>query len=512
MKIKNIVYAAAATLLAACSNESGINVSEPVALQVNATITNTATRLGYAGKSFVTGTEISLFADGSTTPLTYTAGEDGSSFSSTSGYLFNKEEMVKFTALYPTLETGGEAIPVNTATQSDNLDILFANGKASIFAPELTLKFTHVMSKLTFTLVAGNGFTTQELEDATVTLTGITTDGTFSTTTGTVTAGSTTGNISAVKQQTTAEAIVVPQSATFTLKVTVNNMDYTKRLTASLAAGNNYSYPVTLNKESMTVGTVTIADWTDEEVEDAVSMRYQSPIKTITNKADVQKYDYLMSDGTFLRAPKDDLSYLSNVQKSNIVGVVFWTEKENEDDCPGLNTDKKLPEEYQHGLIVSVKEYLTTWTDVERADYTGTVFDIEKLNGYSNTLAIKSYNETAINKVLAVSVFADEANVANTCGWYLPSPREAIYLLGGTTYDGHKFDGDFTVLNSYLAGIGGEEIHIVDSDNINLYTSAEETYMYYAPNAYILYATNGAFYYNTSSKIEVAYVRPICAF
>jgi hypothetical protein len=521
MKIKNIVYAATATLLAACSSESEINVSEQVALQVNATIENAATRTGFTGTSFAKGTEISLFADGGTTPLTYTAGDNGSSFSSTSEYLFNTEKTVKFSAIYPARSEGGEAIAIGTATQSDDLDILFASGKASIYAPELTLKFTHVMSKLTFTLTAGDGFTAQELQDATVTLTGITTDATLSTTTGTLTAGSTKGDVTAAKQQSagigggaaspvTAEAIVVPQSATFTLKVTVSNMDYTKKLTATLAAGTNYSYPVTLNKESMTVGTVSIADWTDKEATDDVSMKYQSPIKTITNKADVRKYDYLMKDGTFLRVPEEYFSSLSDDEKSKIVGIVYWTkEEEQHDDCPDLSTDGQLPADCQHGLVASVNEYSTAWMNTESSTGTSLYLFEDQLSGYSNTLALKEYNEkeTTTYPVLAVECITDK-DIDNTSGWYLPAERELFYLIAGDVSLSNQqffYSTDYSTINKYLTLVGTAKLM---GDNRFYWTSSENGIAAYA----LSILSNGTFFSGASIKTTVNYVRPICAF
>jgi hypothetical protein len=515
MKIKNIVYAAAATLLAACSSESEINVSEQVALQVNATIENAATRTGFTGTSFAKGTEISLFADGGTTPLTYTAGDNGSSFSSTSDYLFNTEKTVKFSAIYPARSEGGEAIAIGTATQSDDLDILFASGKASIYAPELTLKFTHVMSKLTFTITAGDGFTAQELQGATVTLTGITTDATFSTTTGTLTTGSTKGDVTAAKQQSagigggaaspvTAEAIVVPQSATFTLKVTVNNMDYTKKLTATLAAGTNYSYPVTLNKESMTVGTVSITDWTDKEADDDVSMRYQSPIKTITNKADVRKYDYLMKDGTFLRVDVNNLDKLSESDKANIAGVVFWTKEENAEGCPDLSTDEGLKElGYTNGLVISVNaEVSTKW--IQNYNRVYVTLDIKKLNGYTNTKKLIEYNNNSTSDpiVSVVKAYSD-TDIDNTSGWYVPSSREVVYLYGGTTVDGSNdsFTANYSMLDNFLSNKLSSEF----------WTSEECDKIVYARTV-ITSEGSMASKLSRKDKTSRSNVRPVCAF
>jgi hypothetical protein len=302
-----------------------------------------------------------------------------------------------------------------------------------------------------------------------------------------------------------AEAIVIPQEATFNLKVTTDNdMSYTKRLTIKLEAGNNYVYPVTLNKQSLTVGSASIADWDNVEVEDAVSMKYQSPIKTITDKADVQKYDYLMKDGTFLRVPSEYLSSLSDSEKENIAGVVFWTKADKVEDCPDLTTDEELVKlGYTNGLVVSAKARVSTkW--IESVDFAlgVTTYNIDALNGYSNTQKLKEYNnsEKCTYPVLAVSVFADEEEVTGTSGWYLPSPREGIYLFGGTTVVySYGFKANYSELNKYL-------LYQLD-DSVCLWTSVE----YDNSNAYYV-TPNMHGYYDCWTKTLSFNVLPICAF
>jgi hypothetical protein len=541
MRIRNIIYAAAATLLAACTNSDEMPTPGTVALQVNATITNANTRLGFSGTTFASGKAISLFADdgttsgGTTTPITYTANADASaggdanskaafSPASGSGYLFNTEDDVKFTAIYPAITSGGSFSVtsdcklsntsggnISTATQSDDLDILFAEGEASIFDPELKLTFNHVMAKLTFNLTAGDGFDATEVQGATVELTSIITDATFNTATGTLTPATTKGEVkanvtssSAADYAAIAEAIVIPQSeeATFNLKVTTDNdMSYTKRLTIKLEAGNNYVYPVTLTKQSLTVGSASIADWDNVEVEDAVSMRYQSPIKTITDKADVRKYDYLMKDGTFLRVPSEYLSSLSDSEKENIAGVVFWTKAENAEDCPDLSTDGQLSEDLQHGLVVSANAGISEiWNESTNSTIGGTTYNIEALNGYSNTMVLKKYNDSnPTYPVLAVSAIANEGKVTGTSGWYLPSPREGVYLFGGTTCLYEFFTKDTSEINKYLS----------NKLEAAIWTSIE----YYSPSAYVVNILYGSGEFGAALKNKDGiYVRPICAF
>jgi hypothetical protein len=398
---------------------------------------------------------------------------------------------------------------ISTATQSDDLDILFAEGEASIFDPELKLTFSHVMAKLTFNLAAGDGFDATEVQGATVELTSIITDATFNTATGTLTPATTKGEVTANVTSSSsadyaaiAEAIVIPQSeeATFNLKVTYNGMSYTKRLTIKLEAGNNYVYPVTLNKQSLTVGSASIADWDNVEVEDAVRMKYQPYYQIITNKADVQKYDYLLNDGTFMRVSTDNLTKLTDTDKANIAGVVFWTKADKVEGCPDLSTDGQLSEDLQHGLVVSAKAGVSTMWISESITVGVTKENINVLNGYSNTLRLKDYNESnPTYPVLAVSVFADEKEVTGTSGWYLPSPREVIYLYGGTTIGSSMtFSLNYSELDKYLT----------NKLEYEYWTSVERNndgYVYYVSST-----MNG--YYGYWTKTLKYTVRPICAF
>jgi hypothetical protein len=282
-------------------------------------------------------------------------------------------------------------------------------------------------------------------------------------------------------------------------------MSYTKRLTIKLEAGNNYVYPVTLTKQSLTVGSASIADWDNVEVEDAVSMKYQYvPYKTITNKTDVRKYDYLMKDGTFLRVSSDDLSQITDEQKTNIAGVVFWTKEENADGCPDLSTDGQLSEDLQHGLVVSANAGISTaWIGSVDFALEVTTDNLNALNGYSNTLALKKYNDgNPTYPVLAVSVFAGEKDITGTSGWYLPSPREGVYLFGGTTLsNGSYFTASTDEIDKYLSN---------NKIETGIWTSVE----YDATSSYCVDTRMepGIGEIGGLKKLSKVYSRPICAF
>lgn len=283
-------------MLAACSQTDEWGTADPVTLQVSATISDATTRVGVAGTSFAEGDVISLFADDATSAVAYTADAAGQF---AGNYVFQTGGEVAFTACYPAVADNSD-VTLDLTDQTDDLDCLFAKGgKAAAAFPELALTFTHVMSKLTFRLSAGNGFakadastdastdasaegetTAAGIADAEVHLVGLPSSGTFSPATGTVEALSAQDEIPAVTSVSAAkdadlsvEALVLPQSeATFTLKVTIGEMDYTKRLTTPLAPGCNYIFPVTVNKRGLTVGDVSIATWDDEKVDANVTV------------------------------------------------------------------------------------------------------------------------------------------------------------------------------------------------------------------------------------------------
>jgi hypothetical protein len=221
---------------------------------------------------------------------------------------------------------------------------------------------------------------------------------------------------------------------------------------------------VTVNANGFSLGTVSIKPWNDVEDDEDVGMSYVMPSpEIIDEKANVRKYDYLLSDGTFWRVPKACLAEITDEQKEKIVGVVFWTEAENAEDCPGFGDDNSELSAMgcTHGLVVSLNKYSTKWMD-SKTLVGVTETDIEKLNGYKNTVALRNYNNTNQSApVLAVSVFADETNIKNTSGWYLPSTREVVYMWGGTTLsqrDGDNelsFTEDLSTLNKYLTTIRG---------------------------------------------------------
>ena len=153
----------------------------------------------------------------------------------------------------------------------------------------LEVPFTHAMSKFTIVIVAGDGFKADDLENATVTLSGMNQTGTFTAPSATVSATGTTtvkmyGNAKvtpdADKPYRAYEAVVVPTTdlSSNTLLATITNLDgndykinmsdgirnsWSSQLSSNLTkSGVNYKLTVTLNKQAINV-VATLANWTD---------------------------------------------------------------------------------------------------------------------------------------------------------------------------------------------------------------------------------------------------------
>lgn len=282
MKLKNILFAVAAITFAACSSENEeAPASGRVALTVNARIEGTQTRVDSGG--FESTDAIGVFSsDDACQNVKYVPNGDVLKPAvDADAYFFDQaDEEVTFTAYYPYTDGASKSISVAVADQTD---WLVASGKASMVFPTLDLTFRHALSRLTFTLVDGGGFSTG-FSDATVALEGLYASGTLSLEDGSVTDPAT-GDISLTLSEdaTTASSIVIPQTdASFTFKLTLNDNDYTKNLSLSeLKAGYSYEYTVTVSKKGLSVADVSVKDWTENEQSDVVGMEYLPPSNQI---------------------------------------------------------------------------------------------------------------------------------------------------------------------------------------------------------------------------------------
>lgn len=175
--------------------------------------------------------------------------------------------------------------------------------------------------------------------------------------------------------------------------------------------------------------------------------------------------DYYYSDGTW-STEKDN--------SKTVVGIVF-------SKVGATTTDSKLNTDHPHcynGLVVSLEERTTAWQSsaqnvsswvTTNLSY-GDLRNYGKTNGYSNTIALKAYNEqNSANKVLAVDGTAPSAGAPGlSSGWYLPSYKELSLLAES-----------YATIKDKLASVGTALDATTPNFNIGSGGSAD-TYRYWA--------------------------------
>lgn len=293
--IKFLMMAAAATVFAACSNDTEVVNDGPVAAQVNAEIYNiVGTRA--SGTTWAADDEIGIsvtstgLTTGTNVKYTY---DSKNGFTSSSPIYFQDLQEVTFNAYYPFNETGETISKTITATdqtaaEQPKIDYMFARGAtASKNAPAVNFKtsgdeagtsFQHCMSQLTFEFKAGTGI--DNLSQLTqYTIKSLNMAGTFDTETGVAEANTTAPEIkdlvfslSGIQENPyTAESVIIfPQGTTnntFDIEITFAGQTYKATLALpattdnKFKAGYNLKYTVTINKTGLTIGDAEIFGW-----------------------------------------------------------------------------------------------------------------------------------------------------------------------------------------------------------------------------------------------------------
>lgn len=162
-------------------------------------------------------------------------------------------------------------------------DVLVAeDGVIKDGTAEVTLTFEHVLSKVTVNILAGEGFSNDDLSGCTVTLNGLIKEGTINVATG-IAAASTTagkGNVSTTQLETpnsingkdaaaSYETFIMPQTVSVSgdktlITVTLGGKNYEAKITktATFEAGKNHVYNITLSKTGISF-SATVTDWTN---------------------------------------------------------------------------------------------------------------------------------------------------------------------------------------------------------------------------------------------------------
>ena len=152
--------------------------------------------------------------------------------------------------------------------QSDNAaykssDLLW--GKSSNVAPTdvaISVKMARLMSRVVVELVAGNGYTQEQLASAKVSICSVQADAKINLATGSVSPTGTTTEIATYNSAEEYQAVVVPQTINNAdlVKVTIDNKDYTLQQSLTLESGKQHKCTVTISKVNQGLN-IGISDW-----------------------------------------------------------------------------------------------------------------------------------------------------------------------------------------------------------------------------------------------------------
>lgn len=134
-------------------------------------------------------------------------------------------------------------------------------------------RFKHMMTRLVLNITTDTeaGFTADQVENGTYTLSGIKHNGTFNTEDGTAAAtGDATNNWGITDYITynnnvgSCSLILYPQTgANLTFSATVGGQTYTGTLAPALAASTSYSYDISIQKTDLKISSCTIQGWSN---------------------------------------------------------------------------------------------------------------------------------------------------------------------------------------------------------------------------------------------------------
>ena len=290
MKISNLLYMGALSTLALVSCTNNDDNSEWYGSE--GIVFTTAIQSRVSGNTWNANDEVGIYmmnAGGTIDAATaqnkkYIAQTNGTlTAASGNGIYLPESGSVDFIAYYPyTTSVSGNKIAVNVSDQSKPaaIDLIYSNGTKGVAATtssNISLTFTHKLSKMTINV--SKDATIETLNGLTIDMNGISTEGEFNLSNGTLTATAGTNqkdvamNVNA--EGTTATAIILPTAAStdqtaVTLKFNLAGKSYTYTLTDTsiFEEGKNVTFNANLSinngKPVVTVGTATIEDWTEK--------------------------------------------------------------------------------------------------------------------------------------------------------------------------------------------------------------------------------------------------------
>lgn len=284
---------AAVTLFGSCGNDDEPDVT-PQAVRFTSSINQPSSVLKAANDSWAANDRIGIYMNAATSANNavnkqYTTLTGSSAFTAIAGediYYPENGENVNFIAYYPYVSgLSGMDYPVTVATQTNQpaIDLLYSNnatGKNKT-SGDVTLNFTHKLSKVIIKTIPGTGLSEADFAAMTMRISGVNTTATFNLSDGTLGAG---GNPAPIIPLPVTigkeyEAILLP--ATFTtagdlkMEFILNNANsdvYAWKCPANetFEPGKKYTYTMTLGRTGVTF-TCTITDWNNVNREGAAN-------------------------------------------------------------------------------------------------------------------------------------------------------------------------------------------------------------------------------------------------
>jgi hypothetical protein len=404
-------------------------------------------------------------------------------------------------------------------------DYIWAKAEGATYTDnKVNFTFTHIQSKLKINVKLDesvslpkevtNTTTEPSVTIASVKIEGLVESGTFNTATGESTTVSDADateilyNYDANTGVSVAEGyeyIIIPQTIAakgFILTVTTSNGDIYKKTFDSkitFAPGYAYTYNITAKKYNLEV-EATISKWSEKDEEDEDAMMTKKTIaqfEVFSDPDETQIYDLAFSDGTYMRIADADGNIPQSItipSDKTVSGIVYSRVDATAQD----NILKRDYASCNHGLILALSDAATEckWqsskpdmgiyyifqmasSSVYTPEYGYTIISYYDSNdyylktntlGYNNTTVLRAFNKNNSNSdyyVTAVAKVDDySAELKNTSGWYLPSPKE-LQLWDS---DGCKLDN----LQSLLTSLQANYISVSLFKDGNQYWSSTE--------------------------------------
>ena len=473
-------------LLSSCNNDyDGPDIAGSK-LIVSGNIDQVNTRVSDTGTEWTVNDAIGVSDNLAANPnlnIKYVAGSTTGDFTSATGIYILGSEPVTYTAYYPYKgEEGTSAGEVEFSivdeggkyVGSSAVDFMFAEeATASRVNPVVTFKFKHMMSQLRLNIKSGSAAVTKAETPITCTLRGVTTDGKFNTTDGTVTPGTTKGDVTIETMLGTPISVILPSVTTsegnkeaIQLVITVGDKVYSGTFTPELAASQEYGYEIDLDQTTsggkLQINSLTIDGWTPN---DGGNINVNEEINL---NPTLEIGDFLCNDGTTI----DKEASLDVDMKAKIIGVVYYVGNPQPSvlyDGTYTSENDILLTDYpncKNGLAISLTEVSSSvFADAETSDYclhlwfnentpagiypAGYTTPTEPGGTYGSNPSGRNnflgYNNTSLWEGLAgaktltikalteLESFQTAHATTNTSTWYIPSSGELIPLVDYST-------------------------------------------------------------------------------